>query len=130
MHKNISIKLMVNRDETLERIKAQLWVEAKNYPLCHKLGDQGSYIFVSITQDAESEEFYDETRRLCDLRLFMPVLKVVEPIGNREEKIINYEIGTPFVLRMFVFELAVLREFISATGIIIIVFILNMNQCF
>lgn len=92
---------MVNRDETLERIKAQLWAEARNYPLCHKLGDQGSYIFVSITQDAESEEFYDETRRLCDLRLFMPVLKVVEPIGNREEKIINYEIGTPFVLRMF-----------------------------
>lgn len=91
---------MVNRDETLERIKAQLWAEARNYPLCHKLGDQGSYIFVSITQDAESEEFYDETRRLCDLRLFMPVLKVVEPIGNREEKIINYEIGTPFVLRM------------------------------
>lgn len=87
------LQLMVNRDETLERIKAQLWAEAKNYPLCHKLGDQGSYIFVSITQDAESEEFYDETRRMCDLRLFMPILKVVEPIGNREEKIINYEIG-------------------------------------
>lgn len=93
MPNGVLIQLMVNRDETLERIKAQLWVEAKNYPLCHKLGDQGSYIFVSITQDAESEEFYDETRRLCDLRLFMPVLKVVEPIGNREEKIINYEIG-------------------------------------
>lgn len=116
-NKKKSFKLMVNRDETLERIKAQLWAEARNYPLCHKLGDQGSYIFVSITQDAESEEFYDETRRLCDLRLFMPVLKVVEPIGNREEKIINYEIGTPFVLRIclmyrYVLELANLLEFI------------------
>lgn len=114
-NKKKSFKLMVNRDETLERIKAQLWAEARNYPLCHKLGDQGSYIFVSITQDAESEEFYDETRRLCDLRLFMPVLKVVEPIGNREEKIINYEIGTPFALGMcltYLLELANLPEFI------------------
>ena len=48
---------------------------------------------MSITQDAEREEFYDETRRLCDLRLFQPILKVVEPKGNRDEKILNSEIG-------------------------------------
>ena len=52
-----------------------------------------SYIFVSITQDAEREEFYDENRRLCDLRLFQPILKVVEPKGNKEEKMLNSEIG-------------------------------------
>ena len=45
-------------------------------------------------QEAEREEFYDETRRLCDLRLFQPFLKVIEPVGNREEKILNREIGT------------------------------------
>ena len=39
------------------------------------------------------EEFYDETRRLCDLRLFQPILKVMEPKGNRKEKMLNYEIG-------------------------------------
>ena len=77
-------------------------------------------------QDAEREEFYDESRRLCDLRLFQPILKVhctnvhleqkfahifnlwdtesmnfnlifkpqvVEPAGNKEEKMLNYEIG-------------------------------------
>lgn len=48
---------------------------------------------MGVTQEAEREEFYDETRRLCDLRLFQPLLKVIEPIGNREEKILNREIG-------------------------------------
>ena len=46
-----------------------------------------------LCQDAEREEFYDETRRLCDLRLFQPILKVVEPAGNKEEKMLNYDIG-------------------------------------
>ena len=77
----------------MERIKSDLWTEAKRWPLFHKLLDASSYIFVGITQDAEREEFYDETRRLCDLRLFQPILKVVEPKGNREEKMQNYTIG-------------------------------------
>ena len=54
--------------------------------------DASAYIFVSITQDAEKEEFYDESRRLCDLRLFQPILKLVEPEGNLDEKIANSEI--------------------------------------
>ncbi|PRD35280.1 UNVERIFIED_CONTAM: Pik3ca [Trichonephila clavipes] len=79
---------------------ADLWHEAKRYPLHHKLGEQMSYIFVSVTQDAEREEFYDESRRLCDLRLFQPILKVVEPKGNKEEKMLNSEIdGLLFVMR-------------------------------
>lgn len=51
------------------------------------------YSFALKQQEAEREEFYDETRRLCDLRLFQPFLKVIEPVGNREEKILNREIG-------------------------------------
>lgn len=70
-----------------------MWAAAKDYPLFNHLAKPSSYIFVSITQDAEREEFYDETRRLCDLRLFQPILKVIEPIGNKEEKMLNYEIG-------------------------------------
>lgn len=61
---------------------------------CPLIGQEEScYIFVGVTQEAEREEFYDETRRLCDLRLFHPILKVIEPLGNREEKILNREIG-------------------------------------
>ena len=64
------------RESPLDRIKEDLWREARNFPLFELLQEASSYIFVSITQDAEREEFYDETRRLCDLRLFQPILKV------------------------------------------------------
>ncbi|XP_045163414.2 phosphatidylinositol 4,5-bisphosphate 3-kinase catalytic subunit alpha isoform-like [Mercenaria mercenaria] len=93
MPTGILLPLRCNRDATMERIKSDLWAEAKRWPLFSKLLDPSSYIFVGITQDAEREEFYDETRRLCDLRLFQPILKVVEPKGNREEKMQNYTIG-------------------------------------
>lgn len=38
--------------------------------------------------------------RLCDLRLFQPILKVVEPEGNREEKMLNSHISkdNPFLV--------------------------------
>ena len=78
---------------TCSHFQADLLRESKKYPLFSLLSDAISYIFVSITQDAEREEFYDETRRLCDLRLFQPILRLVEPKGNREEKMLNYDIG-------------------------------------
>ncbi|XP_041377444.1 LOW QUALITY PROTEIN: phosphatidylinositol 4,5-bisphosphate 3-kinase catalytic subunit alpha isoform-like [Gigantopelta aegis] len=89
----IIVPMLSSRDSTLEKIKADLWLEAKKYPLYSRLLGPESYIFVAITQDAEREEFYDETRRLCDLRLFQATLKVMEPKGNRQEKMLNYEIG-------------------------------------
>lgn len=81
------------REATLITVKHELFKEARKYPLYHLLQEESSYIFVSVTQEAEREEFYDETRRLCDLRLFQAFLKVIEPVGNREEKILNREIG-------------------------------------
>ena len=89
----VIVPLRSIREAPLESIKRELWREAQNYPLFHLLSDPSSYIFVSITQDAEKEEFYDETRRLCDLRLFQAILKLVEPKGNKEEKMLNYDIG-------------------------------------
>uniref|UniRef100_A0A8C0YK02 Phosphatidylinositol 4,5-bisphosphate 3-kinase catalytic subunit alpha isoform n=1 Tax=Cyprinus carpio carpio TaxID=630221 RepID=A0A8C0YK02_CYPCA len=86
------------REATLITIKHELFKEARKYPLHHLLQEETSYIFVSVTQEAEREEFYDETRRLCDLRLFQPFLKVIEPVGNREEKILNREIGQIIVV--------------------------------
>uniref|UniRef100_A0A8C9WA18 Phosphatidylinositol 3-kinase catalytic subunit type 3 n=1 Tax=Scleropages formosus TaxID=113540 RepID=A0A8C9WA18_SCLFO len=67
------------REATLITIKHELFKEARKHPLHHLLQEETSYIFVSVTQEAEREEFYDETRRLCDLRLFQPFLKVIEP---------------------------------------------------
>ncbi len=61
-------------------------------------------MFVSVTQDAEREEFYDESRRLCDLRLHHPVLKLVEPKGNREEKMLNSEVAVALGLAVHEFD--------------------------
>ena len=72
----VIVPLRCYRESPLDRIKEDLWREARNFPLFELLREASSYIFVSITQDAEREEFYDETRRLCDLRLFQPILKV------------------------------------------------------
>ena len=44
-------------------LQNDLWKKVKDYPLSSFLSDKSSYIFKSITQDAEQEEFYDETRR-------------------------------------------------------------------
>lgn len=111
------VSLECLRETPLINIKQQLFTEARKYPLYHLLQvhqrfsstshsglltsnhcsligqEESCYIFVGVTQEAEREEFYDETRRLCDLRLFHPILKVIEPLGNREEKILNREIG-------------------------------------
>lgn len=89
------------REATLITVKHELFKEARKYPLHHLLQEETSYIFVSVTQEAEREEFYDETRRLCDLRLFQAFLKVIEPVGNREEKILNREIGTGLMMPQF-----------------------------
>ncbi|KAJ1080049.1 hypothetical protein NDU88_000271 [Pleurodeles waltl] len=93
------------REATLLSIKHDLFKEARKYPLFHLLQDDSSYIFVGVTQEAEREEFYDEARRLCDLRLFQPILKVIEPVGNREEKILNREIGFAIGMPICEFEL-------------------------
>jgi len=106
----VIVPLRCPRDSPLEMIKVELWREAQNYPLFHVLQDAASYIFVSITQDAEREEFYDETRRLCDLRLFQPILKVVEPAGNKEEKMLNYDIGIALGLPVHELDEMMLRD--------------------
>ncbi|XP_043932276.1 phosphatidylinositol 4,5-bisphosphate 3-kinase catalytic subunit alpha isoform-like [Protopterus annectens] len=99
------ITLECLREATLLSVKHDLFKEAKKYPLFHLLQEESSYIFVGVTQEAEREEFYDETRRLCDLRLFQPILKVIEPVGNREEKILNREIGFAIGMPICEFEL-------------------------
>ena len=84
---------MATRESTLETIKHDLWSEAKKNVLYRMLYESNCYIFVSVTQDSKIEEFYDESRRLCDLRLFQPILKLIEPEGNKEEKILTSEIS-------------------------------------
>ena len=93
MPNGLLIEVMATRESTLETIKHNLWSEAKKNVLYRLLNESNCYIFVSVTQDSKVEEFYDESRRLCDLRLFQPILKLIEPEGNKEEKILSSEIS-------------------------------------
>ncbi|XP_039251153.2 phosphatidylinositol 4,5-bisphosphate 3-kinase catalytic subunit alpha isoform-like [Styela clava] len=88
----IYLTLEAARESTLLDLKDDVWAQARQYPLYESLMEPASYIFVGITQDAECEEFYNEKRRLCDLHLFQPILRLVEAEGNVKEKILKHEI--------------------------------------
>lgn len=84
------ITMPCKREDTLEAVKRQLWNTIKMTTAKYfHIGDQSSFIFSAITLDAKLEEFYEESRRLCDLRLFDLMLKLIEPEGNKEEKRIS-----------------------------------------
>ncbi|XP_053565829.1 phosphatidylinositol 4,5-bisphosphate 3-kinase catalytic subunit beta isoform [Bombina bombina] len=83
----IYVQMDVPRDASISHIKQLLWKHAQNYPLFHLLLEIDSYMFECINQTAVHEELEDETRRLCDVRPFLPVLKLVSRSCNPAEKL-------------------------------------------
>lgn len=84
------ITIPCKREDTLETVKRQLWKTINSSAIeSFDIGNQSSFIFSAITYDGKLEEFYQESRRLCDLRLFDLILKLVEPEGNKDEKKLN-----------------------------------------
>lgn len=87
----IYIQLEVPRESTISYIKKHLWNHAQTYPLFHLLHDVESYIFECVNQAAVHEELEDETRRLCDVRPFLAVLKLItrscDPVEKLDSKI-------------------------------------------
>nr|XP_034988702.1 phosphatidylinositol 4,5-bisphosphate 3-kinase catalytic subunit beta isoform isoform X2 [Zootoca vivipara] len=83
----IYISLDVPRDATIGLIKQLLWKEAQSYPLFHLLMEIDSYMFSCVNQTAVREELEDETRRLCDVRPFLPVLQLITRSCNPGEKL-------------------------------------------
>ncbi|XP_015785268.1 phosphatidylinositol 4,5-bisphosphate 3-kinase catalytic subunit alpha isoform [Tetranychus urticae] len=81
------------REDSLDKIKRNVWKEAEREVLFQLLSDITCYIFIGVTQEAKVEEFYDENRRLCDLGLFTALLKLIEPEGDKDEKRANAEIS-------------------------------------
>nr|XP_042709502.1 phosphatidylinositol 4,5-bisphosphate 3-kinase catalytic subunit beta isoform isoform X2 [Chrysemys picta bellii] len=81
------INLDVPRDATICHIKQLLWKQAHSYPLFHLLMEIDSYMFSCVNQTAVCEELEDETRRLCDVRPFLPVLKLVTRNCDPGEKL-------------------------------------------
>lgn len=70
-----------------------LWHKAQNEPLFHMLSDPKAYVFTCVNQTAEQQELEDEQQRLCDVRPFLPMLRLVTRQGDRMEKLINSQIS-------------------------------------
>ncbi|CAH2246595.1 phosphatidylinositol 4,5-bisphosphate 3-kinase catalytic subunit beta isoform [Pelobates cultripes] len=83
----IYVQMEVPRDASIAHIKQLLWKHAQSYPLYHLLLEMDSYMFECVNQTAVHEELEDETRRLCDVRPFLPVLKLVSRSCNPAEKL-------------------------------------------
>uniref|UniRef100_A0A669BDT4 phosphatidylinositol-4,5-bisphosphate 3-kinase n=1 Tax=Oreochromis niloticus TaxID=8128 RepID=A0A669BDT4_ORENI len=66
---------------------------AQSFPLFPALGEMESHMFECVNQAAVHEELEDETRRLCDVRPFLPVLKLVTRNCGRAERLLDSKIG-------------------------------------
>ncbi|MBN3300650.1 PK3CB kinase, partial [Amia calva] len=89
----IYIQMDVSREATIQHIKLLLWKQAQTFPLFSFLGEMESYMFECVNQTAVHEELEDETRRLCDVRPFLPVLKLVTRNCGRAERLLDSKIG-------------------------------------
>uniref|UniRef100_A0A8C1X317 phosphatidylinositol-4,5-bisphosphate 3-kinase n=1 Tax=Cyprinus carpio TaxID=7962 RepID=A0A8C1X317_CYPCA len=91
----IYIQMEVPRESTIQHIKlvCLLWKEAQTYPLFSLLGEMEGHMFECVNQAAVHEELEDETRRLCDVRPFLPVLKLITRNCGRAERILDSKIG-------------------------------------
>uniref|UniRef100_A0ABD2XJG3 phosphatidylinositol 3-kinase n=1 Tax=Trichogramma kaykai TaxID=54128 RepID=A0ABD2XJG3_9HYME len=93
MPNGVCIPLDANRDQILSEIKEDLWEESSKYPLHGLLKDSASYLFVCVNSNAESEELRDESRRLCDVKPFCSILKLVEKEDAKADRNLDSQIG-------------------------------------
>ncbi|KAJ8256327.1 hypothetical protein COCON_G00184790 [Conger conger] len=89
----IYIQMEVPLEATIQHIKLLLWKQAQAYPLFSFLGEMESHMFECINQSAVHEELEDETRRLRDVRPFLPVLRLVTRNCGRAERLLDSKIG-------------------------------------
>lgn len=93
MPNSILITLDVMSNAILSEVKEELWEEARKFPLQGLLKEQSSYNFMCVNCMAEKETLIDESRRLCDVKPFYNLLKVVEREGDKAEETLNTKIG-------------------------------------
>ncbi|XP_062328528.1 phosphatidylinositol 4,5-bisphosphate 3-kinase catalytic subunit beta isoform isoform X2 [Osmerus eperlanus] len=89
----IYIQMGVPREATIQHIKLLLWKQAQTYPLFPSLGEMEGHMFECVNQAAVHEELEDESRRLCDVRPFLPVLRLVTRSCGRAERLLDSKIG-------------------------------------
>lgn len=87
------INIQCSRDTTLHNLRILIWQEAAKYPYHNDLKLPDNYVFVSVNQEAKAVEYYDYSKRICDLKLFYLFFKLTEAQGNLEEKLVNSSIS-------------------------------------
>lgn len=93
---NYIFLFFVNISETtLEQVKDKIWENLKQtYPtMIDQFKSNDHYVFVSVSQEAKTVEYYDYSKRLCDLKLFFTFFKVIEAHGNLAENSYNSDLS-------------------------------------
>ncbi|KAG2462303.1 PK3CB kinase, partial [Polypterus senegalus] len=89
----IFIQMEVPRESTILNIKSILWKQVQGYPMFSVLEPMEEYMFECVNQTSVHEELEDESRRLCDIRLFLPVFRLVTRNCGRTERLLESKIG-------------------------------------
>jgi hypothetical protein len=81
-------------------VKDKIWENLKQtYPTMIDLFKSNDhYVFVSVSQEAKTIEYYDYSKRLCDLKLFFTFFKVIEAHGNIAENSYNSDLSKFFFI--------------------------------
>ncbi len=74
-------------------LRESIWEKVREYPHYDLLQPLENYVFTSVNQEAKQIEYYDYSKRICDLKLFYLFFKLAEAEGNLEEKQINSNIS-------------------------------------
>ena len=94
---------------TLNEVKQKVWDEIRSTKfLCDQFKPMDNYVFVSISQEAKLVEYYDYTKRLCDLKLFYTFVKLVEAQGDLEEKSFNFNLSK--VIGLYINEIEQIKD--------------------
>lgn len=118
----VLLPLQCARDSSLSTLKEQLLRDAQRFQipgLRQRLREWQQFVFVSVCVGAAAPadptskanpsnptstdrirctrtEFFDESKRLCDLHLIHLCLQLEEPRGNKEEQLVNTKLGLVF----------------------------------
>ncbi|KAL3097841.1 hypothetical protein niasHS_000576 [Heterodera schachtii] len=96
---------------TLALLKQDVFIQARKYPLASQLNDLSNYIFSTIGLDGTHVELYDERKPISSLQfLFLPLLILIEPSGNKTEKELNQSIGLVMGISLNELELSMSEE--------------------
>lgn len=92
------INIEFGREASLADVRHKVWEEVnklsmQNSGLSFLKKSINDYIFTSVSQDAKNIEYYDYSKKLCDLKLFFTFFKLIEAHGNLEEKSFNSDLS-------------------------------------